>query len=88
MSVEIITPEDYMGDVMGDINRRRGLVGSMTDIASGKSLKAQVPLAEMFGYANDLRSMTQGRASYSMEFNKYVAIPNNVATTVIENLNK
>ncbi|MDC0447053.1 elongation factor G, partial [Gammaproteobacteria bacterium] len=77
MKVEVVTPEDYMGDVMGDINRRRGIVGGMEDIPSGKQLKAEVPLAEMFGYANDLRSMTQGRASYSMEFEKYVAAPSN-----------
>jgi elongation factor G len=88
MAVEITTPEDYMGDVMGDINRRRGLVGSMDDIPTGKSLKAEVPLAEMFGYANDLRSMTQGRASYSMEFAKYAAAPKNVADAVIEELKK
>ena len=88
MNVEVVTPEDYMGDVMGDINRRRGIVGSMEDIPSGKQLKAEVPLAEMFGYANDLRSMTQGRANYSMEFAKYVAAPSNVADEVIEKLNK
>jgi elongation factor G len=88
MAVEISTPEEYMGDVMGDINRRRGLVGQMEDTPSGKRLKADVPLAEMFGYANDLRSMTQGRASYSMEFNKYSAAPKNVAEEVIANLNK
>ncbi|MDB2590552.1 elongation factor G, partial [Candidatus Thioglobus sp.] len=79
MSVEIITPEEYMGDVMGDLNRRRGLVGAMEDLPNGKQLKADVPLAEMFGYANDLRSATQGRASYSMEFSKYTAAPKNVA---------
>jgi len=88
MAVEITTPEDYMGDVMGDVNRRRGLVGSMDDIPTGKSLKAEVPLAEMFGYANDLRSMTQGRASYSMEFAKYSAAPKNIAEAVIEELKK
>jgi elongation factor G len=88
MKVEVVTPEDYMGDVMGDINRRRGIVGGMEDIPSGKQLKAEVPLAEMFGYANDLRSMTQGRASYSMEFEKYVAAPSNVADEVIAKLNK
>ena len=88
MAVEIVTPEDYMGDVMGDINRRRGLVGGMEDLPNGKQLKADVPLAEMFGYANDLRSMTQGRASYSMEFAKYTAAPKNVADEVIEKLNK
>jgi len=88
MAVEIVTPEEYMGDVMGDLNRRRGLVGAMEDLPNGKQLKADVPLAEMFGYANDLRSMTQGRASYSMEFSKYTAAPKNVADDVIEKLNK
>ncbi|KAA0445831.1 MAG: elongation factor G [Candidatus Thioglobus sp.] len=88
MAVEIITPEEYMGDVMGDLNRRRGLVGAMEDLPNGKQLKADVPLAEMFGYANDLRSATQGRASYSMEFSKYTAAPKNVADNVIEKLNK
>ncbi|MCH9645467.1 MAG: elongation factor G [Proteobacteria bacterium] len=88
MAVEIVTPEEYMGDVMGDLNRRRGLVGAMEDLPNGKQLKADVPLAEMFGYANDLRSMTQGRASYSMEFSKYTAAPKNVADEVIEKLNK
>lgn len=88
MSVEIITPEEYMGDVMGDLNRRRGLVGAMEDLPNGKQLKADVPLAEMFGYANDLRSATQGRASYSMEFSRYTAAPKNVADDVIEKLNK
>jgi elongation factor G len=88
MAVEIMTPEEYMGDVMGDLNRRRGLVGAMEDLPNGKQLKADVPLAEMFGYANDLRSMTQGRASYSMEFSKYTAAPKNVADDVIAKLNK
>ncbi|MEO1940211.1 elongation factor G [Candidatus Thioglobus sp.] len=88
MAVEIVTPEEYMGDVMGDLNRRRGLVGAMEDLPNGKQLKADVPLAEMFGYANDLRSATQGRASYSMEFSKYTAAPKNVANDVIEKLNK
>lgn len=88
MAVEVSTPEDYMGDVMGDINRRRGTVGAMEDTPVGKQVKAEVPLAEMFGYANDLRSMTQGRASYSMEFAKYTAAPKNVADEVIEKLNK
>ncbi len=83
MAVEIATPEEYMGDVMGDINRRRGLIGQMEDTPTGKTLKADVPLAEMFGYSNDLRSMTQGRASYSMEFDKYSAAPKNIADDVI-----
>ncbi|MGE4570992.1 MAG: elongation factor G [Gammaproteobacteria bacterium] len=88
MNVEISTPEDYMGDVMGDINRRRGIVGAMEDTPAGKQVKAEVPLAEMFGYATALRSMTQGRASYSMEFGKYAAAPRNVADAVVEKLTK
>jgi elongation factor G len=88
MNVEISTPEDYMGDVMGDINRRRGIVGAMEDTPAGKQVKAEVPLAEMFGYATDLRSMTQGRASYSMEFSKYAAAPRNIADAVVEKLTK
>jgi len=83
MKIEIVTPEDYMGDVMGDLSRRRGLVGGMEDTVSGKVIKADVPLAEMFGYATDLRSATQGRATYSMEFSKYAETPNNVADAVI-----
>jgi elongation factor G len=88
MSVEVITPEDYMGDVMGDLNRRRGIVSAMDDTPAGKQIQAEVPLAEMFGYATDLRSMSQGRAIYSMEFVKYSAAPRNVADAVIEKINK
>ncbi|HFQ2071327.1 TPA: elongation factor G [Providencia stuartii] len=84
MKVEVETPEDYMGDVIGDLNRRRGLIEGMDDMATGKIVRAQVPLSEMFGYATDLRSQTQGRASYSMEFLKYNEAPNNVAQAVIE----
>ena len=84
MSVEVVTPEDYMGDVMGDLNRRRGLPQGMDDSPSGKVIRAEVPLAEMFGYATDLRSMSQGRATYSMEFEKYNAVPNNVAEVVMK----
>ncbi|WP_127959712.1 elongation factor G [Serratia microhaemolytica] len=84
MKVEIETPEDYMGDVIGDLNRRRGMIEGMDDTATGKTVRAQVPLSEMFGYATDLRSQTQGRASYSMEFLKYAEAPNNVAQAVIE----
>ncbi|HHE64845.1 MAG TPA: elongation factor G, partial [Bacteroidetes bacterium] len=84
MRVEIVTPEEYMGDVMGDINRRRGLVQGMEDGPSGKEIKAEVPLAEMFGYATDLRSATQGRATYSMFFEKYSEAPNSVAEAVIK----
>ena len=87
MKVEVSTPEDYMGDVMGDLNRRRGIVNAMDDTPAGKQIKAEVPLAEMFGYATDLRSMSQGRANYSMEFAKYTAAPRNVAEDVIEKLN-
>ncbi|MEM9336081.1 MAG: elongation factor G [Pseudomonadota bacterium] len=83
MKVEVVTPEDYMGDVMGDLNRRRGLPQGMDDSPSGKIIRAEVPLAEMFGYATDLRSMSQGRAVYSMEFEKYSEVPQNVADTVL-----
>ena len=84
MKVEVVTPEDYMGDVMGDLNRRRGLPQGMDDSPSGKIIRAEVPLAEMFGYATDLRSMSQGRAVYSMEFEKYSEVPQNVADTVMK----
>jgi elongation factor G len=84
MKVEVETPEDYMGDVIGDLNRRRGIIEGMEDGPSGKLVRALVPLAEMFGYATDLRSATQGRASYSTEFGKYAESPNNIATAVIE----
>ena len=83
MKVEVVTPEDYMGDVMGDLNRRRGLVQGMEDTPSGKVINAQVPLGEMFGYATDLRSATQGRATYSMEFECYAEAPKNVAEAVM-----
>ena len=86
MKVEVVTPEEYMGDVMGDLNRRRGLVQGMEDSPSGKLITAEVPLAEMFGYATALRSMSQGRATYSMEFSKYAEIPSNVADVVIKKL--
>ncbi|MBD7978995.1 MULTISPECIES: elongation factor G [Pseudomonas] len=78
MKVEVVTPEDYMGDVMGDLNRRRGLIQGMDDSVSGKVIRAEVPLGEMFGYATDVRSMSQGRASYSMEFSKYSEAPSNI----------
>jgi elongation factor G len=84
MKVEVVTPEEYMGDVMGDLNRRRGIVGGMDDSPSGKVIRADVPLAEMFGYATDLRSATQGRATYSMEFEKYSEAPANIAEEVIK----
>ncbi|WP_422136678.1 elongation factor G [Endozoicomonas sp. ALD040] len=85
MKVEVVTPEDYMGDVMGDLNRRRGIVQGMEDTPSGKVINAQVPLGEMFGYATDLRSATQGRATYSMEFSEYAEAPASIAEAVIKN---
>jgi elongation factor G len=84
MKVEVVTPEEYMGDVMGDLNRRRGLPQGMDESPSGKVIRAEVPLAEMFGYATDLRSMSQGRAVYSMEFEKYAEVPQSVADTVLK----
>ena len=83
MKVEVVTPEDYMGDVMGDLNRRRGIVQGMEDGPSGKVIQAEVPLGEMFGYATDLRSMSQGRATYAMEFSKYNEAPASIAEQVI-----
>jgi elongation factor G len=83
MQVEVVTPEENMGDVVGDLNRRRGLIQGMDENAAGKIVNAEVPLAEMFGYATDLRSATQGRATYTMEFSKYAAAPSNVAQDII-----
>jgi|TARA_B100002003_G_C14156223_1_gene556706 elongation factor G len=83
MRVEVVTPEDYMGDVMGDLNRRRGMVQGMDDSTLGKVINAEVPLAEMFGYATDLRSATQGRATFTMEFDKYAVVPGNIAEGII-----
>ena len=85
MKVEVVTPEEYMGDVMGDLNRRRGLVQGMEDSPSGKIIRAEVPLGEMFGYATDVRSLSQGRASYAMEFLKYAEAPASVADAIIKN---
>jgi elongation factor G len=84
MKVEVVSPEDYMGDVVGDLNRRRGMIQGMDDSPSGKVVRAEVPLAEMFGYATDLRSATQGRATYSMEFAKYAEAPSSIADGVIK----
>jgi elongation factor G len=84
MKVEVVTPEDYLGDVMGDLNRRRGITQGMDDSPTGKIIRAEVPLAEMFGYATDLRSATQGRATYSMEFEKYHEAPASVADAIIK----
>jgi len=83
MKVEVETPEDYMGDVIGDLSRRRGNIAGMEDIPSGKKVEANVPLSEMFGYSTDLRSSTQGRASFSMEFSHYEEVPKNVAEAII-----
>jgi len=83
MQVEVVTPEENMGDVVGDLNRRRGLIQGMDENAAGKIVNAEVPLAETFGYATDLRSATQGRATYTMEFARYAAAPNNVAKDII-----
>jgi elongation factor G len=84
MKVEVVTPEEYMGDVVGDINRRRGLIQGMDDAPSGKVIRCEVPLSEMFGYATDLRSATQGRATYSMQFEKYLEAPTNIADAIIK----
>ena len=84
MKVEVVTPEDYMGDVMGDLNRRRGIVQGMDDSPSGKIINAHVPLSEMFGYATDLRSQTQGRATYTMEFDHYAEAPASVSEEIIK----
>jgi elongation factor G len=84
MKVEVVTPEENMGDVVGDLNRRRGLIAGMSENPSGKVINAEVPLAEMFGYATDLRSATQGRATYTMEFAKYAEAPGNIAEEIIK----
>jgi elongation factor G len=84
MSVEVVTPEEYMGDVVGDLSRRRGVIQAMDSGPSGKIIKAEVPLGEMFGYATDLRSMSQGRATSTMEFAKYSEAPASVAEAIIK----
>ena len=84
MKVEAVTPGDYLGDVTGDLNRRRGIIQGMEETVVGNVIKAEVPLSEMFGYATDLRSMTQGRATYTMEFEKYAEIPSNIAEELIQ----
>jgi elongation factor G len=87
MKVEVVTPEEHYGDIIGDLNRRRGVVLGMEDVAAGKAVRAQVPLAEMFGYATDMRSATQGRATFSMEFEEYKEVPDSVAEAVISKSN-
>ena len=84
MAVEVVTPEDYMGDIMGDLNRRRGILQGMEDIPTGKIIRAEVPLGEMFGYATDLRSLTQGRSSYTMQFTKYNEAPNSIVDAILK----
>ncbi len=83
MSVEVVTPEEYMGDVVGDLNRRRGMIAGMDENPAGKIVRADVPLSEMFGYSTDLRSATQGRANYTMEFHKYSEVPDSIAESII-----
>ncbi|HWC21640.1 MAG TPA: elongation factor G, partial [Flexivirga sp.] len=86
MAVEVRTPEDYMGDVIGDLNSRRGQIQAMEDISGAKVVKAVVPLSEMFGYVGDLRSKTQGRANYTMQFDSYAEVPRNVADEIIKKI--
>src|SRR6478736_982830 len=83
MKVEVVTPEEYMCDVIGDLNRRRGQIQGMEDSPAGKTVTAEVPLSEMFGYATNVRSMSQGRATFTMEFSKYMEVPANVADAII-----
>jgi elongation factor G len=84
MKVEVVTPEEYMGDVIGDLNRRRGQIQGMEDTPAGKTVLSEVPLAEMFGYATTVRSMSQGRATFTMEFSRYMEVPGNIAETIIK----
>jgi elongation factor G len=86
MAVEVRTPEDYMGEVIGDLNSRRGQIHAMEDISGAKVVKAVVPLSEMFGYVGDLRSKTQGRANYTMQFDSYAEVPKNVAEEIIKKI--
>ena len=84
MSVEVVTPEEYMGDVMGDLSSRRGRIGGMEARGNTQVVAAQVPLSEMFGYSTDLRSRTQGRATYTMQFDSYQQVPESIATEIIK----
>jgi elongation factor G len=83
MAVEVITPEDYLGDVMGNLNSRRGRVESLEPVGNAQVIRASVPLAEMFGYATDLRSMTQGRAEFTMQFDRYEEVPQSIASELV-----
>jgi len=84
MAVEVVTPEEYLGDVMGNLNGRRGRVEHLEPIGGSQSIKASVPLAEMFGYATDLRSMTQGRATFTMQFDRYEDVPSTIASAIVD----
>jgi elongation factor G len=84
MAVEVVTPEDYLGDVMGNLNARRGRVESLEPSGNAQSVKAMVPLSEMFGYATDLRSMSQGRATFTMQFDHYEEVPQSIATELVD----
>jgi len=84
MAVEVTTPEDYLGDVMGNLNSRRGRIESMNPLGNAQVVKASVPLSEMFGYATDLRSMTQGRADFTMQFDRYEEVPQSIASEIID----
>ena len=84
MKVEVVTPEDYMGDVMGDLSRRRGLLQGSDETPSGKVINAMLPLGEMFGYATAMRSMSQGRATFTMEFDHYAEAPSSIADSIIK----
>jgi elongation factor G len=84
MSVEVVTPEDFLGDVMGNLNSRRGRIEEMTPMGNATTIKAIVPLSEMFGYATDVRSMTQGRATFSMQFDRYEEVPGNIAADIVD----
>jgi elongation factor G len=83
MAVEVVTPEDYLGDVMGNLNSRRGRVEHLEPSGNAQSIKAKVPLSEMFGYATDVRSMTQGRATFTMQFDRYEEVPSSIATEIV-----
>jgi len=84
MKVEVVAPEEYLGDVIGDLNRRRGGIGSIDQGPAGKIVRAEVPMAEMFGYSTDVRSATQGRATYTMEFSRYQVVPDGIAEGIVK----
>ena len=83
MAVEVVTPDDYLGDVMGNLNSRRGRIENMQPVGNAQVIKASVPLSEMFGYATDLRSMTQGRATFTMQFDRYEEAPQSIASEIV-----